>query len=1060
MDILRVLIVEDESIVAMETENILKALGYQVVSIVESGENAIENVDAEKPDIVLLDIRIKGKVDGIEAAETIRRNHGIPVVFLADNMDEKRLEQANLTIPFGYLLRPIRKPDLKLTIAMALRATKIDAERRKTDRIIGIQRDLGVKLSTILDFDEGIEQCLKSALDIADMDSGGIYIVDDKSGAFDLKVHKGLPQQYIESASHIEVNSPHARLILAGDPVYQKHEGLGVPIEDARKVEMSWATGIVPLICEGRVVGCLNVASQAHQKIPDLSRIALEAIANHISDLINHLKALKELKVSEVKYRTFLENTPFGISVIGSDGAYSYINPAFKNIFGYTFDDFLSGKEWFELAFPNLENRNEAIAAWVFDKNKAKSGEVRPRIFDVRCKNGATKTIFFRPIALSSGEHLTLYEDITDRRKTEQALKESEEKYRSVVENAEEAIFVIQNDETKFVNPKAIELIGYSKEELLSGSFADVIHPDDFEMVLDRYTKRMQGENVLQRYSYRMVAKNGDILWGDMKPVTFSWEGEPALLVFANDITEQKKAEIALKKSEEMYRTLVNQMMEGVLITDNDFNITYANPRVSRMTGYGEAIIGESVLTFFNEENTIIALEQMAKRKRGDSGSYEIDITKKDGSQLPVLISAAPFIKSHKFGGSFIVFTDITELKEKETALRESEVRFKEMTDLLPTIIAESDLNGKLHYVNNIASSTFGYSKEEFAADFNILEMIHPHDKDKAIENIAQILEGQENPGIEHRMIMKDRSVRTFFINARPVIENGVTTGLRSSLTDISERIKTEQVLNDYKNLLEHKIEERTWELKKAKEIAEQASHAKTQFLANMSHELRTPLHQIHGFSNLGFKKSHKQTVEGAKKLFKNIINACTRMTKLVEDLLDLSKLEANEMKYRKTFWYLTDLVKPLIEIEFEQQLKEKELTASFQDHIDSGVYGDFQRINQVVVNLLSNAVKFSNPNSTIEVALADAGRFVSITIKNEGIAIPNDELEEIFDPFAQSSKTKTGAGGTGLGLSICKRIIEDHDGSIMAEENPNGATIIFHLPKEKEKKDTKSNTD
>jgi len=130
----KILIVEDEAIIAMEIESQLQGLGYEVTSIVDTGEKAIEKAEADKPDLMLMDIRIKGEMDGIDAAEIIRNRFGIPVIFSTAYLDESRIERAKITMPFGYVLKPIQERDLKVTLEMALYVAKVDKERRSSGK--------------------------------------------------------------------------------------------------------------------------------------------------------------------------------------------------------------------------------------------------------------------------------------------------------------------------------------------------------------------------------------------------------------------------------------------------------------------------------------------------------------------------------------------------------------------------------------------------------------------------------------------------------------------------------------------------------------------------------------------------------------------------------------------------------------------------------------------------------------------------------------------------------------------------------------------------------------
>jgi PAS domain S-box-containing protein len=298
----------------------------------------------------------------------------------------------------------------------------------------------------------------------------------------------------------------------------------------------------------------------------------------------------------------------------------------------------------------------------------------------------------------------------------------------------------------------------------------------------------------------------------------------------------------------------------------------------------------------------------------------------------------------------------------------------------------------------------------------------------------------------EYRTIPINGKVKTIYSNCEVERDgNGNIVRIIGTDHDISERKQAEEALKKAHNELEIKVEERTADYKLAKEEAEFANSAKSEFLANMSHELRTPLHHINSFSGFGIRKIIKPR-EKLLFYFEKINESCQQMSNLVEDLMDLSKLELDKAKYEKKAHHITYVMND-IKSDFEKQLQDKNLSLNVQGP-DTVLDFDFSWIKIVLVKMLDNAIEFSNKDSVINVSTEDTGDKLTVIITNEGIPIPEDELVTVFDSFIQSSKTKTGAGGTGLGLSICKRIIEDHGGRMWAEGNPNGATIKFYLPK------------
>ena len=229
----------------------------------------------------------------------------------------------------------------------------------------------------------------------------------------------------------------------------------------------------------------------------------------------------------------------------------------------------------------------------------------------------------------------------------------------------------------------------------------------------------------------------------------------------------------------------------------------------------------------------------------------------------------------------------------------------------------------------------------------------------------------------------------------------------------------------------------------------ESAIQAKSLFLANVSHELRTPMHGILNFADLGQQKAGAAPVEKMKTYFNEIYKSGSRLLTLLNDLLDLSKLEANKVVYSKQD---TDLIKTaqLIRDELGASLETKNLTLKLENN-QPQIQGNFdpEKLMQVIRNLVSNAVKFSEEASEIRVVVEEKGDGIVCKVINKGVGIPPEELETIFDKFIQSSRTRTGAGGTGLGLAICKEIIEQHNGKIWAESVEGGETCFtFELPK------------
>ncbi|MFH2133436.1 MAG: HAMP domain-containing sensor histidine kinase, partial [bacterium] len=282
---------------------------------------------------------------------------------------------------------------------------------------------------------------------------------------------------------------------------------------------------------------------------------------------------------------------------------------------------------------------------------------------------------------------------------------------------------------------------------------------------------------------------------------------------------------------------------------------------------------------------------------------------------------------------------------------------------------------------------------------------------------------------------------------------------------DISDRKRAEDALQKAYGELEQEVKKRTADYQKAKEEAELASSLKSEFLANISHELRTPMHHILNYSKYGIEKLNRSSLDKLQHYFTQIRISGERLLILLNNLLDLSKLESGQEDFEMQLTNLASMVESLIP-EFALSTTEKAISLVMEEPgFPTDIVCEAFKIDQVLRNLISNAIQYTPARQAITIsfepaelttgsnrAMATTAPAIMVRIKDEGIGIPEAELDTIFDKFIQSSKTKTGAGGTGLGLAIGKEIIEAHHGKIWAENNPTGgATFCFVLPVEQQ---------
>jgi PAS domain S-box-containing protein len=370
-------------------------------------------------------------------------------------------------------------------------------------------------------------------------------------------------------------------------------------------------------------------------------------------------------------FQIFTANSPIGVSLISRDGKYLYINPKFIEIFGYTLEDVPTGKDWFEKAYPDIDYRLKVTSTWISDLKESKIGKSRPRIFIVTCRDGSKKVIKFIPVMLETKNRLIFYEDITKGKETEEALRASEGKYRLVVNNARIGIVVAQAGCLKFVNPVVMNISGYSEKELTDRPLVDFVHPDDREMVMAEYMKRLSGEKIPKPYELRIVSKEGKIRWVENSGVVISWEGQPATLNFFTDITEQKLIEEALRQNEKRFQKIVESAPFGYCRLGKDRQYQYVNPQWESMHGLsGREIIGKSVDVTEADENKARVLEYFHRALDGQTIKGESKRILKNGSYGYHEFSIQPVYQSGEIVAIECFLNDLTEQKRNEDLVR------------------------------------------------------------------------------------------------------------------------------------------------------------------------------------------------------------------------------------------------------------------------------------------------------------------------------------------------------------------------------------------------------
>jgi PAS domain S-box-containing protein len=687
------------------------------------------------------------------------------------------------------------------------------------------------------------------------------------------------------------------------------------------------------------------------------------------SQLRRRDQAGEELRQSESRLRSLFEHAEDLIIACRLDGTILNVNRAIEKTLGWSRDELIGQNISLIVTPASVELGHERV-------RRALAGERLPKIFELEAirRDGILAPAegwahFIRDAAGRPIEHLGVFRDITERRRAEEAIRESAARYRSLFDNANDSILTFTLDGVVTSVNRAYErLTDWTRDELIGLNWAVLIAPVDRERMADRTRRALAGEKLPSQFEVRTLCKDGRVvpLEGRTR-MQRDRDGRPTgFQGIYRDITDRKRAEEALRESEERYRAMFAEAQERGQVLDRLYRVM-ASMQVSlnsqdRLRAFVEGV--HKVLGF-DRFYVALASPDLAAFEVVAAAGVEMF------ERLPLTPAAGPLY--HAFAE-----------RQPLAILSDEDLR------RVPPVGAE-------------------YRDRSYFRSRRFI--------------VAPLIAGDRVIGVASA---DNKTTR------RPITPANVEL-----FTLVSQQLAT--ALEEARLYAE--VERKSAEL-------ESASRHKSEFLANMSHELRTPLNAIIGFSEVLSERMFGELNEKQDEYLKDIHASGQHLLSLINDILDLSKIEAGKMELERSDFDLPMTIDNALMLVRERAGRRSiELHRTVDERLGQ-IQADERKIRQVLLNLLSNAIKFTSEGGRIGVQARPVNGSIEVSVSDTGVGIAPEDQEAVFEEFRQVGTAEKKVEGTGLGLALSRKFIELHGGKIWIKSQVGqGSTFTFTIP-------------
>ncbi len=721
-----------------------------------------------------------------------------------------------------------------------------------------------------------------------------------------------------------------------------------------------------------------------------------------------------ETKLKEMEYQNILQTTTDGFWIVDSAGRFLDVNNAYCALIGYSREELLN------MSIKDIEavEKPEETARRIRQIIKTGHGRFETRH---RCKDGSIVDIEVSTTYAGAGDGrlFVFIRDITERKRAEDALRKSEEKFYKAFYSSPNAMALTTSKEGRFleVNDGFLRLNGFSREEVIGRTSKELgiwVNPKDRV----RIVRIMREKGRVADEEYKSRTKSGEIhtMLFSAEPIEIA--GESCMISSATDITERKLADEKLRDEATRHHILIDESSDGIVVLDEKGKVYEANKRFAEMLGYTPEEVRELNVWDWEFQFPPEQVAEMIRTVDETGDHFETKHRRKDGTTYDVEISTNGVI----YAGQKLIFCvcrDITARKQAEAALRQSEEKLRVILESIPQGVTVTDLDGKILEVNNAVLRLHGYNTRQELIGRNAFEFIAKEGHARARDNLKETLETGRSGAIEYTFIRKDGTTFPAQLSAALIQdESAKPIGFVAVTEDITERRKMQEQLV---------ITDR---LASVGELA-----------AGIAHELNNPLTGVIGFSQLLMSKEMPKDI---KEDVEVVYNEAQRTSQVVKNLLTFAR-KHSAIKEKVN---INDVINKVLELRsYEQNLENITVDARLDSDLPE-VMGDYFQLQQVFLNIVINAeyfMKEAHHKGKLTITTEKVGKKIRVSFADDGPGIAKDDLGHIFDPFFT---TKEVGRGTGLGLSICHGIVTEHGGRIYVEsELGKGATFIVELP-------------